>query len=70
MDSKEGDFHNGIYTYISGSLKQISTFPYAPNPETAPNDMLNSNTPGIYIFPLNSYGMCVIYLNNSWLSLS
>ena len=36
------------------SLKQISIFPYASNPETAPNDMLNSDVPGTYIFPLNA----------------
>ena len=57
MDSAEGDIHNGIYTIISGSLKQISTFPYTSNPETAPNKMLNSNTPGTYIFSLNSYDL-------------
>ena len=62
MDSAEGNSQNGISTLISGSFKQISTFPYASNPETAPNKMLNSDVPGIYIFPLNSYGICVIIL--------
>ena len=54
MNSDEGVLQNGIYTSISGSTKQISTFPYTSNPETAPNDMLNSNVPGTYIFPLNA----------------
>ena len=60
MDSGEGSKENAIYTDIS--YKLISTFPYTSNPETAPNMMLNSDVPGIYIFPLNSYGMCVIIL--------
>ena len=56
MDSGEGSKENAIYT--DTSYKLISTFPYSSNPETAPNDMLNSDVPGTYIFPLNSYGMC------------
>ena len=54
MDSAEGNSQNGISTLISGSFKQISTFPYSSNPETAPNKMLNSDVPGTYIFPLNA----------------
>ena len=54
MDSGEGGFQNGISTYISYSFKQISTFPYSSNPETAPNMTLNSDIPGTYIFPLNA----------------
>ena len=53
MDSAETSFPNGIYTRI-GSLELISAFPYDSNPETAPNEMLNSDVPGTYIFPLNS----------------
>ena len=54
MDSDEGDVPNGIYTITSGSFKQYSTWPYTSNPETATNEMLNSDKPGIYIFPLNA----------------
>ena len=57
MDSDEGSTANGIFSYFSGSFKQVSTFPYTSNPETAPNKMLNSNTPGTYIFSLNSYDL-------------
>ena len=57
MDDDEGDSDNGIYTYISGSYKVNSNFPYSSNPETAPNMTLNSDVPGTYIFPLNSYGL-------------
>ena len=54
VDSAEGIYQNGISTYISGSTKKISTFPYTSNPETATNMMLNSDVPGTYIFPLNA----------------
>ena len=49
VDSGEGSFQNGIYTLLSGSTKQNSTFPYSSNPETVPNMMLNSDVPGTYI---------------------
>ena len=54
MDSAEGNSQNGISTLISGSFEQYSTFPYASNPESAPNMTLNSDIPGTYIFPLNA----------------
>ena len=54
MDSAETSVKSAINTYIASSFKQISTFPYASNPESAPNMMLNSDVPGTYIFPLNA----------------
>ena len=46
----------GIYSNALGSFAYYTAFdlPYASNPESAPNEMLNSDIPGTYIFPLNA----------------